>query len=902
MTFPTGWTHRVTITIDHLKVVGTPTNYVGLIDLTNLPSTVVDAGVTSAQDGGGDIRLTSDLAGTTLLPIEIAAFHPDATAGSRTCKIFFSGITPSSVSDTVIYLWCNYSLAGLTKMPQPAQGVAAIPSVWDNGADYRFAFNGNDAVPPAYTGLQLTVWPRSKEFSGATYFHFYDHTNSQGRVAKYTHSTGQWSVSSAIYTSPTQEPHCSGTLTIDSAGYIYIATVGYDGNNLCRMFKSTNPSDISAWGAAVNITANGAIPSFAQIRCLANDHLLFFYRNNGINVNRFLSTDAGATWGNEQTLITPIDGFPYWVFKVGTSGRLHLLWHSRYAGGPVNINYIYSDNPDATTSAWKAANAAAITLPITTAPSTVSTGLVFDTTAFDAGPYCIGLAVDGSDNPVVLAGLFSSTTSNDEIAAFTYAAGTWTKRTIVTGVKVNVGSAEVRAEGDIKFVSGTTWRAIFAINVSSVWEIQEWESTDGAVTWGKIYDLTTGSLNQNRVAQYVEGGSGPIVATWFSAVAGTGQGSELYASAMDNVWWTGSHSLNAPAIANDIYPVSTSFVRDSTKWQNQSTSVTLNKSSAAHPAQTTGLIGTGGHAQLAASGDFINAGHAASLLSTGDCCWDAWCKFTNAAGTQEDIFGKNPSGTYGMQLTRAVLGSNFVLGDASPNFRVAVSASAVAAATLYHFSAGRTVNTVVMRVDKSAGGTTDAATDDTALQAASDMKLFSGSGHNMTGIIDVARFANTYLATDTRDTQDNNYRTPSTFAAGTEGPAVVPGEPTIGTAAATGSTTANFPFTAPASNGGDTIDQYRLTVSPGGATFTLSQAGSGTIAATGLSPSTSCTGTVAAHNSAGWSAESSASNSITTTSGAGGGSRTGSNARGATGRTGLIISNIRGATERTGKS
>jgi hypothetical protein len=94
--------------------------------------------------------------------------------------------------------------------------------------------------------------------------------------------------------------------------------------------------------------------------------------------------------------------------------------------------------------------------------------------------------------------------------------------------------------------------------------------------------------------------------------------------------------------------------------------------------------------------------------------------------------------------------------------------------------------------------------------------------------------------------------------------AVVPGAPTIGTATATSATTATVAFTAPASNGGATITVYTATSSPSGITGTLSQAGSGTITVSGLTGGTSYTFTVKATNSAGQSAASAASNSITT--------------------------------------
>jgi hypothetical protein len=92
----------------------------------------------------------------------------------------------------------------------------------------------------------------------------------------------------------------------------------------------------------------------------------------------------------------------------------------------------------------------------------------------------------------------------------------------------------------------------------------------------------------------------------------------------------------------------------------------------------------------------------------------------------------------------------------------------------------------------------------------------------------------------------------------------VPGAPTIGSATATGQTTATVSFSAPGFNGGATITSYTAVSSPGGITGTLNQAGSGTISISGLSASTSYTFTVYATNSVGNSSSSSSSNQITT--------------------------------------
>jgi len=91
-----------------------------------------------------------------------------------------------------------------------------------------------------------------------------------------------------------------------------------------------------------------------------------------------------------------------------------------------------------------------------------------------------------------------------------------------------------------------------------------------------------------------------------------------------------------------------------------------------------------------------------------------------------------------------------------------------------------------------------------------------------------------------------------------------PGAPTIGTATKTGSTTATVAYTAPGSNGGFAITSYTAISTPGAITGSVSQAGSGTITVTGLTPGQDYTFTVLATNSQGSGVNSSSSNQITT--------------------------------------
>ena len=106
MAFPTGWGRKQKITIDNTKVSGSSalTNFPALITLDHLDAEVVDAGSNSALNGGGDVRFSSDAAGTTQLPCEVVSFVTNATAGSRKCQVWVKIPSVSYNADTDIYI------------------------------------------------------------------------------------------------------------------------------------------------------------------------------------------------------------------------------------------------------------------------------------------------------------------------------------------------------------------------------------------------------------------------------------------------------------------------------------------------------------------------------------------------------------------------------------------------------------------------------------------------------------------------------------------------------------------------------------------------------------------------------------------------------------------------------
>lgn len=128
MAFPDGWGRRATVTIDNTQVAGSGdlTNLVMLCTVDNLPSEMFDSdGSFPALAGGGDIRFSSDEAGSTQLSIDVVVFTINANPALGTAQIHVKVPTTDHDDDTVVYVW--YNKTGET---QPA--VTTVPGGRDD--------------------------------------------------------------------------------------------------------------------------------------------------------------------------------------------------------------------------------------------------------------------------------------------------------------------------------------------------------------------------------------------------------------------------------------------------------------------------------------------------------------------------------------------------------------------------------------------------------------------------------------------------------------------------------------------------------------------------------------------------------------------------------------------------
>jgi len=110
MAFPTGWNQSAELVIQASQVSSALTDFPLLLTADTLPSEMFDAdGSNPAQNGGGDIRFSSDAAGSTQLACEVVSFVTDNNPANGTAQIWVKVPSVSASGDTSVYVWWDTS-------------------------------------------------------------------------------------------------------------------------------------------------------------------------------------------------------------------------------------------------------------------------------------------------------------------------------------------------------------------------------------------------------------------------------------------------------------------------------------------------------------------------------------------------------------------------------------------------------------------------------------------------------------------------------------------------------------------------------------------------------------------------------------------------------------------------
>jgi len=144
MAFPTGWARKCIITVPDAQITGTNTNFPVLVTEKNLPPEMLDGGVNSALNGGGDVRFSEDASGAVQLSCEVVSF---ITGGTPFAEIHVKLPTLNTGADRIFYVW--YKKTG--EIQPPVTDPYGRNAVWN---DYAFVSH-DGGVTDSATGTAM---------------------------------------------------------------------------------------------------------------------------------------------------------------------------------------------------------------------------------------------------------------------------------------------------------------------------------------------------------------------------------------------------------------------------------------------------------------------------------------------------------------------------------------------------------------------------------------------------------------------------------------------------------------------------------------------------------------------------------------------------------------------------
>jgi hypothetical protein len=384
------------------------------------------------------------------------------------------------------------------------------------GLATRALFTGITAAPPepvveTWTsppqgGWSTPTYPKAVYAAGHT---FVGYINGLGNISvlRYDHATHGVTTITLDTPSPIDD-HNNPAIMVRPDGHLLALFSEHDGSAIYRMI-STNPGDISSWGAAQNTGQSSpdgmTYPAVARLSGVAGTPCVMLYRDKlAVTTGRLSMAKSGddGTWWTAKTIVmAPGGGFrPYWGLAHDAT-KVHVMTTDRDAYGAEGVPMLGHMYYDGTTDTWHKSDGTQITAtkPFAhTELTQVHTGNCF---VMD------GLVVGGKPRFTVLEDNGDDTVTGK---LYRWTGSAWVTSTIYTAPYHPFD----RYYGSLVINRARTSEVFAALAGGSQPEVYRFLSPDGGATWGDPIAVTSGSAAANATPIAVHDGIAALPVVW----------------------------------------------------------------------------------------------------------------------------------------------------------------------------------------------------------------------------------------------------------------------------------------------------------------------------------------------------------------------------------------------------
>ena len=387
----------------------------------------------------------------------------------------------------------------------------------------------HELVKRTVVGVGAWSWftnPRAVYHSGTYERTYVGSVSTSGSivVTQYTHTTGDIT-QTTVTASLEADDHDHAALLVRPSDSKLVAFYSkHNADTSLRYAVSTNAEDATAWGSESTTTFSGRV-TYANPIIVADDSnacYVFSRIEEGTGDFRwsYKRTTDYSTWGSEVEVWDGGATQSYMHVAKNGTGRIDFFASDGHpsTNGNTSLYHFYAAWDSGTSSLkWYNSGGTEQTLPMTPSNAT----LIYDGSGGQDG-WNHQIAIDGSGYPRVLfQKRVSATGTGDMRIMFARWNGSaWTTPVEITAAGGYVYSSEPAYCGVSCFDGSDLNTVYLGKEVSGVYEIQKWVTSDTGATWSKDADITTGGVSgQPNFRPFSPlGHTGRLACLWTSGV------------------------------------------------------------------------------------------------------------------------------------------------------------------------------------------------------------------------------------------------------------------------------------------------------------------------------------------------------------------------------------------------